>query len=156
MAGTLGLTENTNTELSQLVAGDGCQQKEITLKAGAGALTRGTVLAMNTTTYKWCQLNTSGSTGENVARAILAEDAGSTSREAKAQAFFIGKYRFDDLVWPTGATRLQKDNAVKELADVGIVTDEDFSTAATTTTTTTSSTSSTTSSTSSTTTTTAA
>jgi len=92
MAGTLGSTENTTTEVSQLVAGDGAQLKEITLKSTSGALTRGTVLAMNTTTYKWCQYDPDGSNGENVARAILAENAGSASREEKAQAFFIGKY----------------------------------------------------------------
>jgi hypothetical protein len=135
---TSTITENTNTEDKGLVAGDGCQQKEITLKSGAGDLDRGTVLAMNTTTYKWTQLNiASGSTGENVARAILAQDTNASVREMKAQAFFIGKYRFDDLIFETAATRLQKDNACKELADVGIIVDEDFSTAATTTTTTT-------------------
>ena len=52
---------------------------------------------MNTTTYKWEQRNHDGSGGAEVARAILAEDAGSSTREAKAQAFFIGKYRFSDL-----------------------------------------------------------
>jgi hypothetical protein len=155
MAGILGTISTEGTEQSQLLAGDGAQLKEITLKATAGALVRGTVLAMNTTTYKWEKLVPAGSGGAEVARAILAEDAGSTNREEKAQAYFIGKYRYDDLVFTDGVTRLQEDEAIKELQDVGIVIDSDFSTAATTTSTTTSTTSST-SSTSSTTTTTAA
>jgi len=144
--GTLGMTENTTTELSQLIGGDGAQQREVTLKASVGDMSRGTVLAMSTTTYMWEQLNISGSNGANVARAILVEDVDDSSSTQKAQAFFIGKYRYEDLIWPSAISRNSRRNAIKELADVGIVIDDD-ALAETTTSTTSSTSSSTTSST---------
>jgi hypothetical protein len=118
----------------------------ITLAAGAGNLLRGTVLSLNTTTKKWHQLNPAGSTGTNVARAILVNAVDATYREMKAIGGFDAKYRYVDLIWPTGITRHQIDTALLELQDRGIIVDEGFSTENTTTTTTTSSSSTTTSS----------
>jgi len=150
--GILGVTETSESRLSTLVADDVHIQKEITLSASAGALLRGTILTLDGTTFKWSQVAIGG-TGY----AILLEDAGSATREEKAQAYFVGKYRYDDLIFPTGATRLQEDAIQLTLQDRGIIVDgRDFSTGLTTTTTTTSTTSSTTSSSTTTTTTTTA
>ena len=150
MAGILGITETSESRMSTLVASNVHEQKEITLNSAAGALLRGTILSLNETTYKWGQCAIAGP-----GRAILLEDAGSATREEKAQAFFIGKYRYDDLIFPTAATRLQEDAIILTLQDKGIIIEgRDFSTGLTTTTSTTSSTSSTTTTTSSTTTTT--
>ena len=147
MAGILGITETTESRLSTLVASNVHEQKEITLNSASGALLRGTILSLNETTYKWGQCAIAG-TG----RSILLEDAGSATRETKAEAFFVGSYLYDDLIFPTGATRLQEDAIILTLQDKGIiVVGRDFSTGITTTTSTTTS-SSTTSSTTTTTT----
>jgi len=137
MAGKLGITSTTETRLSTLVASNVHEQKEITLNSAAGALLRGTILSLNETTYKWGQCAIAG-TG----RAILLEDAGSATREEKAEAFFIGSYLYADLIFPTGATRLQEDAIILTLQDRGIIViGRDFSTGLTTTTSTTSTTS---------------
>jgi len=144
MAGSLGSTSTADpNEFSALIASDETLQREITLKSTAGELTRGTVLALNTTTKKWEQAVVSGSTGTGTARAVLIDDAGSDTREEKAQAYFVAKFNYDALVWPTGATRLQIDSFILDLEDRGSVVDRGFSTGLTTTTTTTSTTSTT-------------
>lgn len=133
-----GITNNADTAaLSQLVASDVHEQKEITLKASAGALSRGTVLEMvSVTSGQWQQMQASG--GAN-ARAILLEDVSNSTSTQKVQAYFIGKYRETDLIWPAGITTFQKRTAIVALQDRGILIDADMLSVSTTTTTTTSS-----------------
>lgn len=139
----LGATINTDTELSQLVAKEGCIMKQVTLKVGAGALARGTVLEMvSTSGTTWQQLTAAAGTN---ARAILAQTvANNASATTKAWAYFVGLYRENDMVWPTGITSTQKRAAILGLADRGIIIDETIEEAAPTTTTTTTTTSTTT------------
>jgi len=145
MTGLLGVTNNTDTELSQIITSNDYIAKEVTLKAGAGSLTRGAVLGLNTTLYKYTLIAPAGGTGENIARAILLNDAVDASvKEQKAIVLLQGGVHEDDLVWSAGITRFQKDAQILHLQDMGIIVDEDFSTALTTTTTTTTTTSSTT------------
>ena len=152
--GSLGTVKTAGSEDSQLIASDGCKQKPIQLKANVGALSRGTVMAMNTTTFLWEQHDQDGSTGVNVARAILAVDVEDDTAAQESIGFFIGKYRLDDLIFQTDITRIETAQAISELADVGIEIDESYIGTVTSTTTSTTTSSSTTSSTSSTTTTT--
>ena len=147
--GSLGSTSTSDPNLlNPIIASDETLQRELTLKAGAGALERGTVLGVNTTTLKWEQCVVGASDGTQTARAVLIDDAGSDTREIKAQAYFIAKFYFNKLIFPTGATRHQIDTFILALEDKGCVVDRGFSTGLTTTTSTTS-TSSTTSSSSS-------
>lgn len=156
MDGKLGITETTESRLSTLVASIVHEQKEITLKAGAGSLTRGMVLSLNTVTKKWERCLNSGSNGVATARAILLEDCDATDREMKCEAYFIGSYLYVDMLFPADATRHQEDTQILNLQDRGILTvGRDFSTGLTTTTTTTSTTTSSSTTTSTTTTTTA-
>lgn len=144
---TFGVTETTGTELDQLVASEFTIQREITLKANCGALTRGTVLEMvSAGSGQWQQLTASN--GAN-ARAILLETVtNNASATQKAQAYFVGKYRVDDMIFPDGITTQQKRTAIVGLQDKGIIIDEAIlalpTTTTTTTTTTTSSTTTTT------------
>jgi len=219
MTGTLGVTETTGTELSQLVASDVHEQKPVTIISGAGVLLRGAVLGLikkalgtpaagggntgdgtigsvtlgknaqigdyaltciaaaanggtfkviapdgirlddaevgvaytsghvNFTisdgdtdfvvgdsftvpvepgSHKYEELDPAGVTGIQQARTILLEDVDASSADAAAQAYFTGTYRLDDLVWPDGITDAQKNAALLELQDRGILVDKDF------------------------------
>jgi len=140
MAGTLGVTETTGAELSQLIASDMHIQREITLKASAGALKRGTVLEMvSVASGQWQKLNTVAN-----ARAFLLEDVENSAATQRAQAYFVGKYHYKDLIWPAGITTLDKRTAIVALQDRGIIIDEAILAVPTTTTTTTTTTSTTT------------
>ena len=121
MAGTLGITVEEMPKLSILIASETHLSKQITIASGAGQLKRGTVLGLNTSTYKYTQLNPSASNGTEVARAILVEDVDASERDVKAQAFFVGKYRLSDLIWPDGITDEQKNTAILQLQDRGII-----------------------------------
>jgi hypothetical protein len=139
MTGIYGISEETESQLSQLVASDVHEIKEITMKANCGDLSRGTVLEMTSTANStWQELATAAN-----ARAILAEDVtNDASNTQKAQAYFIGKYVETDLIWPSAITTANKKTAIVALQDRGILIDEailDVSTTTTTTTTTTSS-----------------
>ena len=81
-------------------------------------------------------LATSGSNGENVARAILAEAVSDDDAAQDAQAYMVGKYRYGDLVWVNAQTATQRRTALVELADRGIITDKTYLEATETTTTT--------------------
>lgn len=118
MTGTYGTTEYEANELSQLVAGSVHLQKQVTV--GAGNLKRGTVLAVDAN-GNYVQLNPSATDGTEVPRAILAEDADASSGAVKAQAYFVGKYRLKDLLWPDGITDAQKQSAILGLQDKGII-----------------------------------
>ena len=126
MAGILGVQEYEQPAFNQLVAGETFEIKKITIASGAGTLTRGTVLGMDSSTYKYKQLNPAGTDGTEVARAILAEDVDATSSDVKTIAYFIGKYRLADLIWPDGITDAQKKTALLQLQDRGIIVDEDW------------------------------
>jgi hypothetical protein len=130
---TYGVTRTSDTEaLSQLVAGDVHIQKEINLKISAGALSRGTVLEMVATNGTTWQQLTAGSPTN--ARAILAEDAANNaSTVTKVQAYFVGKYRETDLIWPAAITTLNKRAAITNLADHGIIVEENVADITTTT-----------------------
>jgi hypothetical protein len=135
MAGTLGVTETTGAELSQLIASGVHIQREITLKASAGALKRGTVLEMvSVASGQWQKLNTVAN-----ARAILLEDVADSAAVQRAQAYFVGKYREKDMIWPDGITTVDKRTAIVALQDRGIIIDEAILAVLTTTTTTTTS-----------------
>jgi hypothetical protein len=56
----------------------------------------------------------------------LLEDADASSADKKAQAYLIGKFRLSDLVWPAGITDAQKNAALLQLQDRGIIVDQDF------------------------------
>ena len=143
MAGIYGINESSESELSQLVASDVHEIKEITMKADCGDLARGTVLEMVSAaagTYQ--QLNTVAN-----ACAILAEDVSNDEANTqKAQAFFIGKYREVDLIWPAAISPTNKRTAIVAMQDRGILIDDSIidATPSTTTTTTTTSTTTTT------------
>ena len=121
MAGTLGITMEEMPELSILIASETHLAKQITIASGAGELKRGTVLGINTSTYKYKQLDPSATDGTEVARAILVEDVDATDSDVNAQAFFVGKYRLSDLIWPDGITDEQKNAAILQLQDRGII-----------------------------------
>jgi len=195
--GVLGVTETQGTELSQLVASDVHEQKEITVAKGEnlerGAvlglveselnITHGTVTggpfqagetitggtsgatavvdvvgsgyldvssvasgpfqdgetitggtssasAAITTTlveqYKYKELDPDDGNGTETARSILGEDKDASAADAAAQAYFAGTYRLSDLVWPSGITDAQKNAAILQLQDRGILLDADF------------------------------
>ena len=134
---TYGVTENTDTELTQLVADGNHIQRAITLKVDCGDLSRGTVLEMVSAASGQWQQNTTSTTAN--ARAILAQDVEDDDTNTQlAQAYFVGKYRASDLIWPDGITTTQKRTGIVALQDRGIIIDEAIlSLPATTTTTTT-------------------
>ena len=140
MTGIYGVTENTDTELSQLIASGTHEQKPVRLKASAGALARGQVLALNESTNLWESLATSGANGVTTARAILAQAVADDSAVQDVQAYFVGKYRYTDLVWKNGQTATQRRTALLNLADAGIIMDKDYLEATETTSSTTSTT----------------
>ena len=124
MPGTHGVTETEETQ-SQLVAGETHEQKPITLASGEDRV-RGAVLGMVTASYEYKELYPAGSDGTEVARAILVEDCDASGAATKTIGFFTGKYRLNDLVWPGGITDAQKNAAILQLQDRGIIVDEDF------------------------------
>ena len=114
MAGTYGITETQGSELSQLIASDIHIQREITIKASAGAMSRGTVLEMvRADAGTWQKLATAAN-----ARAILLEDVANSASTQKAQAYFVGKYREKDLIWYDDITTLEKRTAIVALQDI--------------------------------------
>jgi hypothetical protein len=115
-----GATIYTDTEPSQLVAGSFRAMKQGVVALGAGVLSRGTVLAMNSA-GKWVQLAPAAADGTEVARGILAEDVDATSADAAAQVYLVGEYRLADLVWPAAITDVQKATAVLALQDRGVI-----------------------------------
>ena len=120
MAGTHGVTVNEGSELSQLIAGSQIPiMKEITLKANCGDLDRGAVLEIEDA-YTWKEVATAAN-----AAAILAQDIDNDeSNTQKAQAYFVGKYRLSDLVWPDSFTPTNKRDAVVAMQSRGIIIDD--------------------------------
>jgi len=196
MTGKLGVTDTPGPELSQLLAGDYCEQKEVILAAGenlergivlglveserrvnhgtvtggpfqvgetitggtsaatakvdvvgsgflevstisgtfqaAETITGGTSSASAAITtivdeqYKYKELDCDDGNGTQKARAILAEDMDASLADKAVQAYLTGKYRLVDLKWPTGITDAEKNAALLQLQDRGIIVDGDF------------------------------
>jgi len=128
MAGTLGLTTQTESSPSTLISGDVHLMKKIVLASGSGTVARGTVLGQITASYKWAPLAPAASDGTQVARCILAELESAVvpaDDDLVANAYFAGMYRDADLVWPSGITNSQKAAALQQLADRGILVIEE-------------------------------
>jgi hypothetical protein len=119
--------EVQDTEVvSQLIAGETQEMKPVTIASGAGTLVRGTVLGLVTASNFYNQHNPAGSDGTETARAILVEDVDATSEDVSAQAYVLGKFRASDLIWPGGITDTQKEAALLDLQDRGILVDTDW------------------------------
>ncbi len=119
MAGTHGVTETEGTEISQLVAGEMHAQKIVTVTSGQN-LVRGAV--MESASQKCVVISTPAN-----AEAILAEDTDASSADKQGMAFFTGKYRYSDLVWPT-MTAANKKLTLEALQAKGIIVDVDLTT----------------------------
>ena len=115
--GTLGVTETSGQELSQLVAGDVHEMKIVTITSGQD-LVRGAV--MESASQKYIEIATPAN-----AEAILAQDVDATEGDKQGMAFFIGKYRYSDLKWPT-MTAANKKLALEALQARGIIVDVDL------------------------------
>ena len=122
------MAENQDTEVvSQLLAGDLHELKPVTIASGAGELSRGTVLGMLTASFTYNQFDQDDSVnGLNVGRAILAEDVDATSAAVSAQAYVLGKFRSVDLIWPADIDAAEKQAALLNLQDRGILVDTDW------------------------------
>ena len=122
------MAENQDTAVvSQLLAGDLHEIKPVTIASGAGELSRGTVLGMLSADFTYNQFDQDdGTYGLNVARAILAEDVDATSAAVTAQAYVLGKFRESDLVWPADIETAEKQAALLNLQEFGIVVDTDW------------------------------
>ncbi|MDD5539210.1 MAG: head decoration protein [Candidatus Marinimicrobia bacterium] len=119
MAGTHGITETLGTEISQLVASEVHEQKIVTIVSGQN-LVRGAV--MESSNQKYTGISTPGS-----AEAILAEDVDASLADKQGMAYFTGKYRYSDLVWPT-MSAANKKTALEALQARGIIVDADLTT----------------------------
>jgi len=119
MAGTHGITETLGTEISQLVASEVHEQKIVTIVSGQN-LVRGAV--MESSSQKYTVISTPGS-----AEAILAEDVDASLADKQGMAYFTGKYRYSDLVWPT-MSAANKKTALEALQARGIIVDADLTT----------------------------
>lgn len=115
-----GATIYTDTEPSQLLAGEFRATKQGVVALGAGVLLRGTVLAMNAD-GKWVQLAPAAIDGTEIARGILVDDVDATSADAKALVYLVGEYRLADLIWPAAITDVQKAAAIMALQDRGVI-----------------------------------
>ena len=122
------MAENQDTAVvSQLLAGDLHEIKPVTIASGAGELSRGTVLGMLSADFTYNQFDQDDATyGLNVARAILAEDVDATSAAVTAQAYVLGKFRESDLIWPADIETAEKQAALMNLQEFGIVVDTDW------------------------------
>ena len=125
MAGMFGVTEYSQTEVSQLTANPmGVHlSKDVTIAAAvAGDVERGMVMGQITASGKWVPLDTGASTGQEVARGILGiQETVTISEDTVLQMYFTGEYRSEDIVWPTGITAANKLTAMQQLADRGII-----------------------------------
>jgi len=90
--------------------------------SGASAPITDTVVEQN----KYKELDPDDGNGTETARSILLQDTDASAADQAAQAYFMGTYRLDDLVWPDGITDAQKNAALLQLQDRGILVDKDF------------------------------
>jgi hypothetical protein len=120
------MAENVDTAARSMLIAGMAQQKPITIQSGAGVLVRGTVLGLVSASNEYDILNPAGTDGTEQARMILVDDVDATAAAANAEAYGPGKYRLGDLVWPGGITDAQKNAAILQLQDCGILVDQDF------------------------------
>lgn len=122
MAGTLGVTVNTETEVSQLTRSNVWGGKHVTVAAAAGAVKRGQVMGQITESYKWVPSDPDADDGSEVARGILGilEDE---TIEADSSRFMyeFGEFNLADLNWIAGETAGEKLIHLQQLEDRGIV-----------------------------------
>lgn len=122
MAGIYGITNNIDTEQSQLLVNGYYQQKPITVASGEGALTRGRILEYNATTTKYEALTVDPGT---TARCILLETIDATAADVETVAVFTGLVNYDDIVF-TASTAALKQAALLALQDRGLIVNIDF------------------------------
>jgi hypothetical protein len=122
MAGILGATVNTETEVSQLTRSNNWGGKHVTIAAEAGAVKRGQVMGQITDTYKWVPSNPAATDGSEVARGILGilEDETITA-DCTRFMYEFGEFNLSDLHWFTGETDGQKAVHLQQLEDRAIV-----------------------------------
>jgi hypothetical protein len=118
MAGTLGVTSNTYNEQSQLVAQDGAIMKPATMHGSD--MVRGQV--MERSGNKYVVLNAAAN-----AAGILVEDAAALGADVEGNVFKAGKFRYEDMVWPT-MSAADKKTALEAMEDRGIFVDVDITT----------------------------
>jgi hypothetical protein len=118
-----GITENTDLEMSQLTAQEGAVMKPVVLKADCGDLSRGAVIERTGAgTGQWQEVSTDGG-GD--AAGILAEAVTNNAAELQtANAYVLGKFRTEDLIWPSGISPTNQRLEIEALADRGIHIEE--------------------------------
>lgn len=121
MPGLYGIVENTTQEMSQLTRSELHMTRKVTLAANAGALKRGQVLGQLTADYTFKTLTPGAADGTQTARAILLEDVTVGASAVQARVYMAGEYILADLVWPGGITDAQKNAAIQQLCDCGII-----------------------------------
>lgn len=122
MAGILGATVNTETEVSQLTRSSTWGGKHVTVAAAAGAVKRGQVMGQITETYKWVPSNPAAVDGSEVARGILGIlDAETITEDSTRFMFEFGEFNLDDLAWYANETADEKAAHLQQLEDRGIV-----------------------------------
>lgn len=111
MAGHLAASETVSHSPRDLFAGDGHIRTKPGMFATGITLAANAVVARNTTTGELVQWAPAGANGTNAAVGITCEAVNTTSG-AKSQPYYIsGDFNIDALVWPGGATTLQKETA---------------------------------------------
>jgi hypothetical protein len=103
----------------------GTFQDDETIQGGTSSASA-TVTSTVAEQYKYKELDPDDGNGTEDARAILAENADASSADVIAEIFLTGKYRLSDLVWPDGISDADKNAALLQLQDRGIVVDADF------------------------------
>ncbi len=93
-----------------------------TIASGAGAVTTGTVLGKITASGKYVPIDFAAGDGSENAAAILINYADATSADVET-AILIGNAQIvpNQLTWPAGATQVQKDAALAQLAALDII-----------------------------------
>ncbi len=122
----LGVEIEERVEVKALGASGVHEITPITIMSGSGVMTRGQVVGLNITSFKWGPLDFAASDGTETARCILAEDVDATDADVKTHGHAVGTYHLPDLVWPAGATDAQKNAALLQFRDRGILVDKDF------------------------------
>lgn len=97
-------------------------REEVTIASGQN-LAIGTVLGKVTSSGEYTQINFSATDGSEDAAGILLGDVDASSGAAQGVALVRDSIVITtDLVWPSGATEAQKNQALAQLKELGIVT----------------------------------
>lgn len=113
------MLKNTTYEQDNLII-EKKRVETVVVATGEGALLRGQVLGMVTLTGEYKKYKADATTGEEIPRLILLQDADATSKEVKVQALRTGRVNKTD-VKGILATDYK---AFAELADRGIYCDK--------------------------------